>query len=92
MNYFVEWRAAAHERLEQIWMAAADRRDVLRAANRLDYLLANNPHLDEATQLGEGEGKLIVEPLAVDFKLSETERKVFITSVWMIGHLHDDEP
>ena len=39
MNYFVEWRAAAHERLEQIWMAADDKRNVVRAANRIDYLL-----------------------------------------------------
>jgi hypothetical protein len=92
MNYFVEWRAAAHERLEQIWMAAEDKRDVLRAANRIDYLLANDPRLDEAIQLGPDEGNLIVEPLAVDFVVSESERKVFITSVWMIGHLHDDEP
>ena len=91
MNYFVDWRPAAHERLEQIWMAATDKRDVLRAANRIDYLLAKNPRLDDATSMGE-ESTLIVEPLAVDFRVSETEHKVFILSVWMIGHLHDDEP
>jgi len=89
MSYFVEWRAAAHERLERIWMAADDKRDVLRAANGIDNLLANNPHLDHAIQLGE-ERTLIVEPLAVDFNVSETERKVLIISVWMIGYLHDE--
>ena len=89
MNYVVAWRAAAHERLEQIWMAAADKRDVLRAANRIDYLLADNPYLEKAIVLS-AESTLIVEPLAVDYEVSETERRVFINSVWMIGYLNDD--
>jgi hypothetical protein len=90
MNYFVEWRAAAHERLEQIWMAAGDKRDVLRAANQIDFLLAKDPYLAAAIQVGENEGTLIVEPLSVDFRVSESDRKVFILSVWMIGHLNDE--
>ena len=89
MNYVVAWRAAAHERLEQIWMAAADKRDVLRAANRIDYLLADNPFLSRAILLSE-DSTLIVEPLAVDYDVSETDRRVFINSVWMIGYLNDD--
>jgi hypothetical protein len=70
-------------------MAAADKRDVLRAANRVDYLLAENFNLDKAIVLSE-ESTLIVEPLAVDFEVSETEGRVFINSVWMIGYLNDD--
>jgi hypothetical protein len=35
MNYFVEWTPTAHDRLERIWMAAADPRLVLRAAKQL---------------------------------------------------------
>jgi hypothetical protein len=44
MNYRVDWTASAHDRLEKIWMAAEDNRAVLNAANRIDYLLADNPY------------------------------------------------
>lgn len=91
MNYSVVWIAAAHDRLERIWMAAGDNRAVLRAANRIDYLLAENPQRSDAILLGD-ENTLIVEPLAVDYRISESERKVFILNVWMIGHLQDDAP
>lgn len=70
MNYRVEWTPSAHDRLERIWMAAPDKAAVMRAANRIDYLLAEDPHQDEACQLGD-ENSLIVEPLAVDYEVFE---------------------
>jgi hypothetical protein len=86
MNYRVDWTASAHDRLEKIWMAAEDNRAVLNAANRIDYLLADNPYRDDAISLGD-EPTFIVEPLAVDFEVVENECRVIILDVWMIGHL-----
>jgi hypothetical protein len=85
MSYHVEWTAIAHDRLEQLWMAADDSPVILRAANAIDDLLARNPRSTEMC-LGE-ENTLIVEPLAVDFYVDEQHRIVFIISVWMIGFL-----
>lgn len=90
MNYFIAWLPSAHDRLEQIWMAAEDNRDVLRAANAIDHLLAQNPYRDDAMMVGD-EITLIVEPLAVDYRVSQDDRKVFILSVWMIGYLNDTD-
>lgn len=77
MKYFVRWLPAAHDRLERIWMAAADKRAVLRAANAIDDWLAEDPNRDDAILLGE-ESTLIVEPLAVDYRVSDvTARSSF---------------
>ena len=85
MNYFVEWTPIAHDRLERIWMAAADKRDVLRSRqSRLTIAWPKIP-IGTMRRRWASESTLIVEPLAVDFELSEAERKVFIASVWMIG-------
>ena len=85
MSYRVEWTAIAHDRLEQLWMAAEDSQLLLRAANAIDDRLARDPWATEMC-LGE-ENSLIVEPLAVDFYVDEQRRIVFIISVWMIGFL-----
>jgi hypothetical protein len=90
MNYYVEWTPTAHDRLERIWMAAKDPRLVLRAANAIDGILGRNPR--SADVVAGDENILIVEPLAVEFLVEEARRKVLILFVWMIGHLHDDEP
>jgi hypothetical protein len=89
MKYDVAWLPGAHDRLERIWMAAADNKRVLRAANQIDYLLASDPHLPGAIHLGD-ENTLIVEPLAVDYRVVENERRVLILSVWMIGYLDEN--
>jgi hypothetical protein len=62
---------------------------ILRAANKIDYLLANKPYHPDAILLGD-ENTLIVEPLAVDFTVLEAERRVLVINVWMIGYLNDD--
>jgi hypothetical protein len=85
MSYRVEWTAIAHDRLEQLWMAAEDSRLILRAANAIDDRLGRDPWSKEMC-LGD-EKSLIVEPLAVDYHVNEQSRTVFIISVWMIGFL-----
>jgi hypothetical protein len=79
----------AHDRLEQIWMAARDPRLILRAANAIDTILARDPW--SADVIVGTENTLIIEPLAVDFHVDEDQRKVLIAFVWMIGYFdsHD---
>jgi len=88
MNYFVQWAPSAHDRLERIWMAAEDKGAVLRAANTIDDMLAQDPFRQDIIWLGE-ESTFIVEPLAVDFLVEQDKRKVLILTVWMIGFLDD---
>jgi hypothetical protein len=90
MSYFVEWKPAAHDRLERIWMAADDPSLILRAANAIDASLARDPW--GADVFVGVENTLIIEPLAVDFHVDEGLRKVDILHVWMIGFLSGEGP
>jgi hypothetical protein len=85
MTYRVQWTAIAHDRLEQLWMAAEDVQTLLAAANAIDNRLGQDPWSTEMC-LGD-EMSLIVEPLAVDYYVDEQNRTVYIISVWMIGFL-----
>jgi hypothetical protein len=86
MNYHVDWIASAEDRLERIWRAAANKLDVLRAANKISSLLAKDPYRDDAIVLGD-ENTFIVEPLAADYAVFEDAKRVLVLNVWMIGYL-----
>ena len=88
MKYYVAWTAFAHDRLERIWMAAEDNRAITKAADAIDAYLAEDPFSQQAAAVGD-ECTLIVEPLAVDYRVSESERKIHVLSVWMIGYLDE---
>jgi len=70
-------------------MAASNNAVVLRAASKIDFLLAHDPYRGDAIVLGN-ERTFIVEPLAVDFAILDDERRVIILNVWMIGFLADE--
>ena len=84
MNWLVAWRRAARNDLAAMWVDADLRAEITEAANRIDFLLANNP-------LGVGESRdgdrriLIEEPLAVLFKVKPVEGKVVVTRVWHVS-------
>lgn len=81
MKWTVAWRRSARNQLASMWVDADFRAEMTEAANRIDYLLANNP-------LGVGESRdrdryiLIEGPLAVLFKIKSAEHKVVVTRVW----------
>lgn len=81
MKWTVAWRRSARNQLAAMWVDAEFRAEMTEAANRIDYLLANNP-------LGVGESRdqdryiLIELPLAVLFKIKPSEHKVVVTRVW----------
>ena len=72
--------------MERLWIAAANQAAVLRAANAIDDYLAEDPYRNDAVRVGD-ENTFIVEPLAVDYEVFESERRVVILTVWLIGHL-----
>ena len=86
MNYYVYWTPSAPDKLERLWMAAADHAILLPAANGIDSYLAEDPYRIDAVKVGE-EPTFIVEPLAVNYVLFEDEPRVVILSVWFIGFL-----
>jgi hypothetical protein len=90
MSYFVEWKPAAHDRLERMWMMAENPSLITRAASAIDGILAHDPW--GADVILGNENTLIVEPLAVEFQVDEGQHKVEIIHVWMIGFLNNDGP
>lgn len=88
MNYHVQWTPDAHDRLERIWMQAADPRVVLRAANAIDARLGDDPWSSDVC-VGD-ELTLIIEPLVVEFEVDRAKRRVLVLRVWMVGFLNDE--
>jgi hypothetical protein len=89
MNYYVHWMPSAHDRLEWFWMQPSHQTEILRAANAIDELLAEDPFRHNEVRLGD-DFTLIVEPLAVDYVVLEDRRWVVILNVWLIGFLDRD--
>ena len=88
MKYTVGWLTSAQDELTRIWLDADRREAVRNAADEIDRVLAIDPFLKDAVVLGD-ERTLIIEPLAVDFRVFEQDQKVIVGAVWMIGFLED---
>jgi hypothetical protein len=84
MNYTVLWKPAAQQELAQLWINAADRNALAAAADLIDALLHTDPQ-----SLGESRHNdmriLICPPLAVNFKVSEPDRTVLVSDIWLSG-------
>jgi hypothetical protein len=81
MKWTVAWRREARDELAALWVDADFRAEMTEAANRIDYLLANNP-LGVGESRDRGRHVLIEAPLAVIFKVKPAENKVVVTRVW----------
>jgi hypothetical protein len=90
MNYRVDWSPRRTIAWSNCWVAAANQAAVLRAANAVDYYLAQDPYRHDAHRIGD-ENSFIVEPLAVDYEILESSRRVVIVADWMIGFLENGE-
>jgi plasmid stabilization system protein ParE len=80
MRYTVTWHPFAEQELAEIWLAAGDRADVTKAANRIDEFLGSEPLTN-----GEdfyGDRILVALPLAVTYTVREPDRSVQILQVW----------
>jgi hypothetical protein len=81
MIYTVLWYPTAERDLATLWLQAPDQQSVADAADRMDVMLRRDPQM-----LGESREEdlriLVVDPLAIYFRLDEEDRKVFVTDIW----------
>ncbi len=81
MNYSVLWLPGAENELAEIWMAAADRTAVTRAAAELDRRLAQRGPAEGESRPGNRR-ITFVRPLAVLFQVDQQSRTVSVGQVW----------
>ncbi len=82
MNYTVTWKPQADRKLTEIWNDADDRSAVTAAANEIDSLLGSRPSTSGESRFGDRR-ILIVPPLTVYFKVSESDCLVTVGAVWV---------
>jgi mRNA-degrading endonuclease RelE of RelBE toxin-antitoxin system len=83
MNYAVIWTKKAIDQLAQAWIDAADRTAVQRATNRIDSMLAMQPRAHGESRRGN-DRLLYQPPLAVYYRVDDSDRKVFVLSVKLV--------
>jgi plasmid stabilization system protein ParE len=81
MKYTVVWTPFAERRLTVIWLAAEDRNAVTAAADFLDTALSSDAHLRGESR-SENVRVLFAPPLGIDFEVSESDRVVYVLTVW----------
>ena len=81
MSYQVVWLPAALEELAAIWIAAADRTSVTVASHAIDERLTTNPLIEGESRESETERIAFEPPLQVLVRVSENDRKVWVTAV-----------
>jgi len=81
MIYTVVWNAVAERRLTQLWLSSRLRHAIKDAADRMDSMLARNPH--DCGESREGNARvMLIWPLGVNFEIDEPQRRVRVTAVW----------
>jgi hypothetical protein len=82
MRYEVRWDARAEAELAAVWLAAADRLAVTRAATWFDDQLARSP-----LQLGESRASSVhrlafYSPLGIEFEVIQDDKRVVVRAVF----------
>jgi hypothetical protein len=81
MTYEVIWLPAALDELAAIWLDAPDRTAVTVASQRVDDRLTTNPLFEGESRASETERIAFEPPLQVLVRVSQEERKVWVTAV-----------
>jgi plasmid stabilization system protein ParE len=83
MKWTVLWSPLAEKDLTSFWVSAEDKAEVTEAANRIDFLLRNDPL--KTGESREGDDRIHFEsPLGVFFSVAEEERLVLVLRIWRI--------
>lgn len=85
MRYDVRWGLRAEQLLAAVWLAAADRQAVTRAATWFDDQLARSP-----LELGESRASSVhrlafYAPLGIEFEVIEDDKRVVVQAVFGTG-------
>lgn len=85
MRYVVTWQEKAEQELSTIWIASHDRGAVSRASSEIDKHLIFEP-----LQYGESRSSSVhrvafEEPLGVEFKVIEDDKRVVVMAVFAVG-------
>jgi len=88
MKYTVVWKPEAERKLTELWLAAANRSAVTKAADRIDRELRYDAHIKGESR-EEPTRVLLIPPLGVFFRVDAPDRKVSVLTVW--GRLENDE-
>jgi hypothetical protein len=81
MSHTVVWVPAAEQELAQLWMDAAQRREVTQAAREIDSRLRFVPG-EQGESRAHGRRILLVPPLGVTFEIFPQDRLVRVLDVW----------
>lgn len=74
MRFTVTWTPSAQEDMARLWLDAADRRHIAEAVNRIDELLAIDPH--RVAEEFYGDYLFVVPPIHVVYSVSAADRLV----------------
>jgi hypothetical protein len=81
MNYTVIWLPDAEQELAALWLAAADRARVTRAAHLLDQRLRRDPENEGESR--SGLDRIIIEaPLVAHYRVRADDRIVEVGHAW----------
>ena len=81
MKYTVLWTRSAEQELAGLWLRAANRSAVTRAATEADELLRDDPSARGESRTGPVR-IMFVPPLGIEFEVSEDDRAVYVLTVW----------
>ncbi|MGQ0633461.1 MAG: hypothetical protein ACT4QC_02530 [Planctomycetaceae bacterium] len=80
MKFTVLWKPAAEHRLAEFWANSPNRAAVTDAADKIETILRSRP-LDEGESRDRRTRVLVVEPLAVHYEVSISDRLVLVLTI-----------
>lgn len=83
MKFHVVWINSAEDRLAHLWLGSRIASQITKSADHLDFLLAESPL--EVGESRSGNRRIAFEPpLAINYFVDESMKKVVIVDVWLI--------
>jgi hypothetical protein len=87
MIYTVVWLPSALGQLARIWTETHDRQAITAAADFIDVLLRRDPQSKSSG--GPDARVVVVAPLIVDIVISDDDRLVTISAVWLADSIRN---
>lgn len=83
MKYSVLWTAYAETNLVRLWVDSTNRNALSESVAKIDRELGNGP-LSIGESRDPGERILFELPLAVKYRVAESDRKVLVFAIWLV--------